>query len=78
MGMPSLELKESSIDALKNFDSGSLLSLVAQMLESGSDAKEIIKNLISLNAGLDELTNLHLSLIDDLGFALNTYNPELF
>ena len=78
MGMPSLELKESSIDALKNFDSGSLLSLVAQMLESGSDAKEIIKNLISLSAGLDELTNLHLSLIDDLGFALNTYNPELF
>ncbi len=78
MGMPSLELKESSIDALQNFDSGSLLSLVAQMLESGSDAKEIIKNLISLSAGLDELTNLHLSLIDDLGFALNTYNPELF
>jgi DNA polymerase-3 subunit gamma/tau len=78
MGMPSAALEADTIKALDDFDSSTLLSLVTQMLESGSDAREIIKNFISLTAEIKNPTNLHLNLIDHLSSALNSYSPDMF
>jgi DNA polymerase-3 subunit gamma/tau len=78
MGMPSAKLEGDTMSALANFDSGSLLTLVDKMLDSGSDSREIIKNLISLTSRLDNITNLHLNLIDDLSSALSSYSNDLF
>jgi DNA polymerase-3 subunit gamma/tau len=78
MGMPSAKLQTEVQQALENYDSAKLLSLTSQMMETGANQKEIIKNLISSLVKMPKTTNLHLKLIDDLADALNAYDPLLF
>ena len=78
MGMPSAKLQTEVQQALENYDSAKLLSLTSQMMETGANQKEIIKNLISSLVKIPKTTNLHLKLIDDLADALNAYDPLLF
>lgn len=78
MGMPSAKLQTEINTALENYDSAKLLSLTNQMMETGANQKEIIKNLISNLVKMPKTTNLHLKLIDDLAEALNAYDPLLF
>lgn len=78
MGMPSAKLQTEVNMALENYDSAKLLSLTSQMIETGANQKEIIKNLISSLVKIPKTTNLHLKLIDDLADALNAYDPLLF
>lgn len=78
MGMPSAKLQTEVQQALENYDSAKLLSLTSQMMETGANQKEIIKNLISSLVKIPKTTNLHLKLIDDLAEALNAYDPLLF
>ena len=78
VGMPSADLQKQIDQALKNYDSASLLNLTSQMIASGANQKEVIKNLINSLVGVENPTNLHLNLIDDLTRALSSYDPTLF
>lgn len=78
MGMPSAKLQTQITNALKNYDSTTLLDLINSMMESGANQKEVIKNLISSLVHIPNLSNLQLNLVDNLAEALNTYDPLLF